>query len=65
MSAIQDIETAVQRLPQWELAVFRDWFVKFDAQAWDRQFAQDVAAGRLDALADEAQPLIHRQPAGI
>ena len=26
----------------------------FDATAWDTQFEQDVSAGRLDALADEA-----------
>ena len=25
-----------------------------DAVAWDKQFEEDVAAGRLDALADEA-----------
>jgi hypothetical protein len=25
-----------------------------DAAAWDRQIEEDVAAGRLDALADEA-----------
>jgi hypothetical protein len=34
------------------LAAVRDWFT--DAAEWDRQFERDVAAGRLDALADEA-----------
>ena len=33
---------------------FRTWFAEFDASAWDRQMEDDVAAGRLDALADEA-----------
>ena len=28
--------------------------MKFDAAEWDTQFEQDVSAGRLDALADEA-----------
>jgi hypothetical protein len=28
--------------------------IEFDADAWDRQFEEDVSAGRLDALADEA-----------
>lgn len=26
----------------------------FDADAWDKQFEEDVNAGRLDVLADEA-----------
>ena len=35
-------------------SLFRSWFEEFDAEAWDRQFEQDVASGRLDALADVA-----------
>jgi hypothetical protein len=54
VSTIKEIETAVSRLSTDELATFRSWFAEFDAEAWDRQFEQDVAAGRLDALADEA-----------
>ena len=42
------------RLSRQELAAFRSWFVDFDAEAWDRQFEKDAAAGRLDALGDEA-----------
>jgi hypothetical protein len=49
-----EIERAVAQLPPEELARFRAWFAEFDAAAWDRQFEQDAAAGRLDALADEA-----------
>jgi len=37
-----------------DLAAFRAWFAEFDARVWDRHFEEDVAAGRLDALADEA-----------
>jgi len=36
-----------------ELRLFRSWFQEFDETAWDRQLADDVRAGRLDALADE------------
>jgi len=54
MSTIQGIETAVRNLSSEELSAFRTWFVEFDAAAWDLQFEQDVAAGRLDSLADEA-----------
>jgi hypothetical protein len=54
MSSVNEIESAVARLSRQELAAFRSWFVDFDADAWDRQFETDVAAGRLDALGDEA-----------
>lgn len=54
MSTIKEIEAAVSKLSPQELSTFRTWFAEFDAEAWDKQLAQDVTAGRLDALADEA-----------
>lgn len=51
---IQELEQAVTRLSEKDLSVFRAWFSEFDADAWDRQFQEDVEAGRLNALADEA-----------
>ena len=54
MSTVYEIENAVQKLSRSDLTAFRDWFLGFDAAAWDKQFEEDVAAGRLDALADEA-----------
>jgi hypothetical protein len=54
MSTLQEIQTAVSELSPEELSMFRAWFTEFDAKAWDQEFEQDVAAGRLDALAEEA-----------
>lgn len=54
MSTVLEIENAVKKLSPGDLATFRDWFLDFDAAAWDKQFEEDVAAGRLDALADAA-----------
>lgn len=54
MSTVREIETAVRQLSPAELSAFRAWFAEFDAAMWDRQFEEDVAAGRLDALGDEA-----------
>ena len=54
MNTITEIEQALQQLSTEELAKFREWFAEFDAEAWDRQFETDAAAGRLDALGDEA-----------
>lgn len=54
MTVISEIEVAVAKLSREELSAFRDWFQEFDADAWDKQFEDDVTAGRLDALAEEA-----------
>ncbi len=54
MASVKEIEDAVQRLTPAELDAFRQWFAAFEAAVWDRQMESDVAAGRLDALANEA-----------
>lgn len=54
MGKVESIENQIQELSPEELAALRDWFAKFDAEAWDRQFEADVKAGKLDALADRA-----------
>ncbi len=54
MDTLQDIQTAVSQLSAQQLAAFRAWFTEFDAEIWDRELERDVAAGRLDALAEEA-----------
>jgi len=54
MSRIEEIEEAILKLSTHELARLREWFAELDAAAWDRQIAADAAAGRLDALAEEA-----------
>jgi hypothetical protein len=54
MATVQEIEKAVESLPMPELAKFRSWFERFDAEVWDRQFEDDVRAGKLDKLADQA-----------
>ena len=53
MSTIAEIENAIQRLSPEDLARFRNWFAEFDAVRWDRKFEEDVAAGRLDELAEK------------
>ena len=54
MSTVHEIQDAVRQLSTEDLAAFRQWFAEFDASLWDRQLEADVAAGRLDKLADEA-----------
>lgn len=54
MLSVQAIEEAVEQLPKSDLAKFRDWFLEFDAHAWDKQIEDDANAGKLDSLAAEA-----------
>ena len=54
MSKVEEIEQAVSQLDREQLAAFRRWFLEFDAELWDRQLDEDVAAGRLDKLGEEA-----------
>ena len=54
MSTLEQIENAVRQLSSKDLAAFRAWFAELDGDAWDRQIEEDMAAGRLDALAEEA-----------
>jgi hypothetical protein len=54
MSTVQEIEQAIRKLEPGDFAALREWFATFDAERWDRQLEQDVAAGRLDWLAEEA-----------
>ncbi len=54
MSKVESIESRIQELSPEELAELRDWFAKFDAEAWDRQLEADVKVGKLDAMAERA-----------
>lgn len=54
MSAVQELEQAVRRLSEADLARFREWFEEYDAQMWDRQFERDAKAGKFDKLAKQA-----------
>ena len=41
MSKVQEIEQAVKRLSDKDLARFREWFEEYDAQLWAEQFERD------------------------
>lgn len=54
MSRMERITREIEQLPPDELTAFREWFLRFDALAWDRQFESDVKAGKLDGAAERA-----------
>ncbi len=54
MGRVERIEEEIRALSAGELAAFREWFLEFDADAWDREIEADARAGKLDAFADRA-----------
>ena len=54
MTKIEKIEHEIARLGRGERAALREWFRRYDAEEWDRQLEEDIKAGRLEALADQA-----------
>ncbi|MBD1846820.1 hypothetical protein H6F89_26120 [Cyanobacteria bacterium FACHB-63] len=54
MSTLEQIEAAILTLPPDEFQRLRQWFADLDYQRWDEQIEQDIAEGKLDALAEEA-----------
>ena len=54
MLKVEEIKLAIMNLSLPELKDFRKWYEEFDAQKWDKQIEEDIQAGKLDKLADEA-----------
>jgi len=52
---VEELETAVLRLPPEKLAKFRAWFEAFDAAAFDQKIEDDARSGKLDGLAETAR----------
>jgi len=54
MEKVEKLENEIQRLNRDELAVFRNWFIQYDSDSWDREIEEDIHGGKLDKLAREA-----------
>ncbi len=53
-SRIEELEKEVLKFSRKELSAFREWFVEFDSDEWDRQIEADIQAGKLEILVAEA-----------
>ena len=54
MSTLEEIAAAIESLPPEDFKKLRSWMTEYEAEAWDRQLEEDIKAGKLDRLADEA-----------
>ena len=61
MSTVVEIQEAIARLPEPDQRALARWFAEMRADAWDAQIGEDIKAGRLDHLAEEA---LHEFAAG-
>lgn len=55
MTKLQQLEMAVESLPEEDYTEFRRWFLEHDGASWERQIEADSASGKLDFLIKEAQ----------
>ena len=55
MSTVQEIENAIQQLPESEVRTLAQWLDDYAERQWDKRIETDVASGSLAALADEAR----------
>ena len=54
MTKLERLEREISVLSRSELAAFREWFRKYDAEEWDRQIEEECRSGKLDKLAEKA-----------
>ena len=54
MSRVEEIEAAIDGLPQEDYSRIVQWFRVREQRRWDEQLDADSAAGKLDFLFEEA-----------
>ncbi len=54
MTNVVELQKAILGLSEAEYTELRRWLLDEDWERWEREFEEDVRAGRLDALAAEA-----------
>ncbi|MGI8783051.1 MAG: hypothetical protein ACR2L2_05295 [Acidobacteriota bacterium] len=55
MTKLEELELAIESLPEKEYSQFRRWFLERDWERWDREIEADSTSGKLDFLVEEAQ----------
>jgi hypothetical protein len=55
MSTVQEIESAIQQLPERDVLTLTQWLEDYAERQWDKRLEADAASGALAFLADEAR----------
>ena len=54
MSKVEELEKAIDALPEEEYVQLRQWFSEKDWHKWDQQIEADSKSGKLNFLLQEA-----------
>ncbi len=54
MTTVSELQDAILGLSETDYSELRRWLLDRDWERWEREFDEDVKAGKLDALASEA-----------
>ena len=54
MSTVSEIKAAFAQLPENDARELAEWIQEVMEARWDRQIESDIAAGKLDKLAEQA-----------
>jgi hypothetical protein len=49
MTTLEEIESAISKLPKEDFAKLSAWIAEQNESEWDRQFEEEVKSGKLDA----------------
>ncbi len=60
--SLAELEKEITKLSHGELSALTRWLDDYAAQAWDDQLERDVAAGKLDLLAKQADADFEAEP---
>lgn len=54
MTTVSELQEAILGLSETDYSELRRWLLEQDWERWEREFDEDVRAGKLDDLASEA-----------
>lgn len=57
---VQEIEVAIEQLPEQEIWKLADWFTEYKNRRWDEQIEGDAKAGRLNEILREVDAEIEQ-----
>ena len=55
MTTVQDIQVAIEKLPEEDYDRLREWFFEHEEKMWDQQIEEDSRSGNLAFLLNEAK----------
>jgi hypothetical protein len=55
MSTVEEIEKAIEHLPEPDVLALAGWFDEYREKLWDARIEADARSGKLDFLIEEAR----------